>query len=82
MKLYLCDEGNAALLYVHHLLPLSASKTVGSIANLIQKFNLFNYLPLNHQIDLMVSSLKWCSLIHCNWCVSLNIGSIILLALK
>ena len=31
-------------------------------------------LPLNHLIDLNISSLIWCSLIDCNWCISLDIA--------
>ena len=38
------------------------------------KFNLFNELPGTHQIDSNLSSLKWCSLFNCNWCVSLDIA--------
>ena len=38
------------------------------------KFNLFNQLPGTHYIDLNISTLKWCSLINCNWCVSLDIA--------
>ncbi len=44
------------------------------------KFNLFNYLPGHHYINLNRSVLKWCSFINCNWCVSLGIAYI--LALK
>ena len=30
-------------------------------------------------MDLNMSSLKWCSLINCNWCVSLDISKILAL---
>ena len=36
-------------------------------------FNLSNWLSGTRSIDLNLSSLKWCSLINCNGCVSLDI---------
>ena len=41
------------------------------------KFKLFKKLPGNCYIDLNLSSLKWCSVINCNWCVSLDIAYIL-----
>ena len=31
---------------------------------------MFNYFPGNHPIDVNLSSLKWCSLINADWCIS------------
>ena len=43
------------------------------------EFSLKFYLPGTHRIDLNISSLKWCSLNNCNWCVSLDIAYILAL---
>ena len=41
---------------------------------------LFNFtIPGIHEIELILSSLKWCSLINCNLCVSLHIAKILTL---
>ena len=35
---------------------------------LVIKCNMLNYFPGNHHIGLNIVSLKWCSLVKCNWC--------------
>ena len=38
---------------------------------------MFNKFPQNHWIDLNLSSLKWCSLINCKWCISQDVVLVI-----
>ena len=64
------QEGDSDWLNPLSLGTLSASAYVENLA--YKSTCLINYQT--HQIDLNISSLKWCSVINCNWCVLLCIS--------
>ena len=58
----------------HSLGTISAFDSIANVSS--NSTCLISYQEITISIDLNNSSLKWCSLINCNWCVSLDISQL------